>query len=85
MATITTHGSQSLTVSAVEEIVLTNKERSLALKKSFLKKIEKTNGLVTAAVPNGVTHMDEEFSTISNASSKMSDGLIQDLVKGIRW
>src|ERR1700688_1943482 len=85
VATITIRGSQILTLSAVETIVDANKERSLGLKNSFMKKIEKTNGLATAAPPNGAAHMDEEFSTISNASSKMSDGLIQDLVKGIRW
>jgi hypothetical protein len=85
MATIATHGSQILTVSAVEEIVLANKGRSLALKNSFLKKIEQTTGLATGAAPNGAVHPIEEFSTVSDASSQISEGLLEDFTKGIRW
>jgi 20S proteasome alpha/beta subunit len=85
IAIITTRDSQLLTVSAVEEIALANKERSLALKKSFLKKIERTNELVAAAAPNGAAHPIETASTTSDASSTMSEGLIHDVVKGIQW
>jgi 20S proteasome alpha/beta subunit len=85
IATISTHGSQLLAVSAVEKIALANKERSLVLKNSFLKKIEKTNGLATAAAPNGAAHPVEKSSTSSDASSTVSEGLIQDFVKGIQW
>jgi len=85
MATITTRHSQDLTVEAVREIVLGNEKRTLALKNSFLKKSDRTNELVTAAAPNGAAHPVEEVSVASNTSTRISEGLLEDGVKGIQW
>jgi hypothetical protein len=82
MATITTRDSQILAVSAIEEIVRTNQERSRVLKQSFLRTV---NGLTTSEPPPGPVHPVEEFSTVSDASSTMSEGLLADFVKGIQW
>jgi len=85
MATITTHHSQMLTVSAIQEIGLANEKRRLALKNSFLKKCERENEAVTAAAPDGAIQQVDEFSVVSNASSRMSEGLLEDFVKGVHW
>ena len=83
MLAMSSRDSQLLTERDIQAIILSNKERSRALKRSFSKE---RNGF-TAPVEREtvVAQENEEQSTISEGLTSMSDGRFEDATEGIRW
>jgi hypothetical protein len=99
MATITALDAQILDLGAVEEILLTNRGRSQALKKSFLKRDYGLGGATpkvglapapkgpSAAAPTAFpvkVPIAEGFTT-ADASSTLPEGAIEDFSRGTTW
>ena len=86
MLTMTPYGSQVLAVSAVEAIVLDNKERNRALKRSFMGEVNGLTGSQT--VPADTVDSDQAsdpMSSIPATTTSMSEGLIADFLRDIQW
>jgi len=81
--TMTTGHSQILPVSTVESITLDNKARSRALKQSFVRKVKRGT---TAVEPQTVpSQPPEEVQSMAGGTTTISEGLIENSVKGIQW
>ena len=88
MLTMTTRDSQILTLSAVEALVVGNKVRRRALKRSFMEKVSGSTDSGSQAVSVYAPDPDQRpnpMSEVSANATSMSEGLIEDFVKGIQW
>jgi len=84
--TMATGDPHFLTESAVDAIVLRNKERSWALKQSFMENVELTDSesMAPAHMP-AFNQQLQELSVVSANSIGVSEGLIEEFSIGINW
>ena len=86
MLTMTPYDSRVLAVTAVEAIVLRNKERNRALKRSFMGGGDELTG--SQLVPADTVESDQAsdpMSSIPATTTSMSDGLNADFLRDIQW
>jgi 20S proteasome alpha/beta subunit len=88
MLIMTTRDSQVLPLSTVEALVVGNKVRSRALRRSFMGRVSGSPDSGSQVVSVYASDPDQRPNAMSEGSANatsMSEGLIEDFVKGIQW